>query len=268
MKLFVKVFLLLCLFLIPVEAFAQANLDNHEKRIQELETEVIKLKAQNEHYQYLKDEIKNYREYVASEENKFTEFIKYIIYVAGAIVLVVTGVFTFFGIRTFRDVAKWLKETTKQNMKKFIGTEMESYTDKVTALEQVIEKQRQLNKCHVLIIGQESMNKEVQELDKCVGRAELMGFNEKEFTKKLEDSIDAVVLQYQKNESTNSDERLDTIVALLNKSGREIPLIIYYNGRIEGKDKETCDKYYWTNYSNSPSTLIGNVYMLAHAFNR
>lgn len=273
MKLSVWILLLLCLFLIPFCAFAQTNVDNHEKRIQELETEVIKLKAQNEHYQFLKGEIKNYRENITNEEKGFTDFIKFIIYVAGGLVTVAIGLLTFFGIKTYRNVAKWIKETTKQNMKKVISTEMESHTEKINALEQLITKQLRQNKCRVLIIGQEtdrkSMGKEIEELEKCVGEVEFMIFNEKEFKKKLEESIDAVVLKYQKNESINSDERLEAIVTLLNKTGQEIPLIIYYNGRLEEKekDKETCNKYFWTNFSNSPCTLVGNVYMLAHAFN-
>lgn len=164
-----------CAFLFPLEGQAQ-DVDALQKEVENLRSEVQKLKTKNDEYEFLKEQIKefkdsaerelgNYRTFVEGEWNKFLNFL----YVVGGLAVFFVGWEYFtFRRRLKKKYDELLKEATEEietqkiEIEKEINKKWDQFVKenklkkRVDDLERLMQNERRYKKAKVLVLGSEA----------------------------------------------------------------------------------------------------------------
>lgn len=292
-------------FLIPAEGQAQESQDVEalKKEVESLRSEVEKLKAKNDEYNFLKEQIKEFknsadkdmddnRAFVEREWDKFLTFL----YVVGGLAAFFLGASFFSFCKKLKDKAEQeYEDLKKKSMDKFEKQKAEveeefskkwdrfvkenKLNKRVDDLEQLMENERRYKEAKILVLGSEEDLYKMQEylnpalIKRGVRKPEYFlletdpeRFPEEKVKNKLRDN-DTFVYCYDKRNQSN-DLRMRKMIQLLTEEDSDIPVIVYSddpNNRISKDDMGELNKYGWFTPANTRLTLLGHIFTYIHA---
>lgn len=290
--------LFLCFSLsIKTEAAADSNPSEQQQ--------ITDLKDSQQVSKSLLDEIKNYRDYLETETSKYQENIQksqdsfvsmfnILISVVGLLVTVALAGFTYYFGQTRKDFKSQMEDKLKnvtnelhEEYQKRLQSKFKELENKfdselqlflkakekdINALKQTINNERTYTSSRILVTGTvaELAQMEEQELQYIEGRIseklKTIPYKQDEIFAELKKG-ETDILIYNCMLDNTADGNLKTIAHFLEQEKFEIPFIIYTK-YLEPSVKNQISKYALTTISNFPTSLIGNIFSLAYAFNR
>ncbi|KKM13059.1 hypothetical protein SY88_00400 [Clostridiales bacterium PH28_bin88] len=268
----------------PVAQVAQETVETLQQKVEDLEAELTRLRAQEEHYQFLKEEIGKYREFIEQERNELMLFQESLWTKFITILGILASVIGFMGFKTLADVKGEIKKRaeksmediekrTEQQLEELVQESVGYVRTKVDTLRQIIERETQYRSARVIAIGTEqdleSMGLEIQLLQEkgiCVTKQPHPVCN---LARQLErGEVDIVLYRYHPQES-DQDPAFRQILETLCQSMRQVPLLVYAPSvHVVGGDKLALNDYPLHNFANTAATLVGNLYTLTHIFSK
>lgn len=284
---------LFCWAVPDISAYAESA----ETHLDALETEMNQLQTVENQYDFLKEEMKSFREFMQNETKNYQEQMKgerdgfytlLSIMVAAASILLT--VFTFliywqFGqsrkemhelleLERKRILDKFNTEIEKvyDDMKQKLSQQKEELENRFQVMAEMIDREIRFRQTRILFVGADEQATEMNEqerklLQQHLFAVEPFSFAETGFEKKLRDrSFDIVIYRYNGGKQ-GPDLTLRKIVDILITRGEFIPLIIYSKEHIDRNEKdEINERYSWVWLANLPSSLLNHLYTLSHAF--
>lgn len=244
-----------------------------EDRLLKLETEVTKLDAQKENYDFIKNETKEYRSFIETERHNFQTYIDNLLKFAGFLIILFLGFLGFLSIRTVNDLKPILESYIKDKVDKSVDNNLEKVNERIDALTFLVDREILYKNSGVLIAGDtndfKSMEEEISILENYINKQCVKTVEVDEVGKKINTFNPSIIVLCNKN-GNKGKEDLECIVNTLNNSQKSIPLIIYTycQPQLSGELKKIADSYFWTTYANNPVTLVGNIFTLAHSFTK
>ncbi|WP_089972234.1 hypothetical protein [Lihuaxuella thermophila] len=274
-----------------------------EQKMAELEAEMERLKAKGENYDFLKEEVKNFRESVQKERESLTNtfniylgLLTGIIGVAGLSITIVGFIFYFKVGQSRKELDDQINtmkkemqdrlnqleyEFTEKVRKKFqkemekvaaqlINEEMDTYKESLEALNELIDKELKNKKVRVLVTGPEDEIKKMEEnelkiLNKQVYKTTVKPFDKAEIAKELQNNeFDIIIYRYPKTNEGGYQSSVGILAQMLKQHSRQLPLLVYSDyGKIDDPELNT---YLLRSYANIPSSLISNLFSLYQVF--
>lgn len=259
------------LFIITGYSTYAINNTSLEDRILKLETEVIKLDAQKENYDFIKNEIKEFRSFIETERHNFQTYIECLLWLAGLLIALFIGMLGFLSIKTYKDLIPILENSIKEKIDKSVDKNLEDVNEKIDALQLIINREILYKNSGILIVGDtndfKSMEEEITILENYINKQCVKTIEINEFNKGISSLNPSIVVFCNKN-GYKEREQFINIIETLNKLKHSIPLIIYTYGQQQLRDERTdiANSYFWTTYANNPVTLVGSIFTLAHSF--
>ncbi len=247
------------------------NSTSLEERILQLETEVIKLDAQKENYDFIKNEIKEFRSFIETERHNLQTYIELLLWLAGFLITLFMGMLYFLSIRTYKDLIPILENSIKEKIDKSLDKNLEDVNEKIDALQLLINREILYKSSGILIVGDindfKSMEEEISVLENYINKQCVKTIEISEFSKRINLLNPSIVIFCNKN-GYKEREQFINIIETLNNLKQSIPLIIYTYGQEQLRDERTviANSYFWTTYANNPDTLVGSIFTLAHSF--
>lgn len=242
-----------------------------EERILQLETEVIKLDAQKENYDFLKNETKEFRSFIETERHSFQTYIKNLLWIAGLLISLFVGILGFLSIKTVNDLQPILESYIKGKIDKSIDKSLEKVNEKIDTLQSLVEREISYKNSVVLIVGDgsdfKSMEEEINILENYINKQCVKTVEINEISNKFNTLNPSIIVLCNKNDNKGK-EQLESIVEILKNLKQAIPFIIYTPLQLSHDLKKITDNYFWTTFANNPITLLGNIFTLAHTLSQ
>lgn len=291
-----RVLLLLPLLYILVMAFAfpayaepqpakHESVEILQRKVEELETEMMRLRAKDEHYQFLKEEIQQYRKFIEQERNQIRLFYENITKIIGFIVTILIGVASFFGFKSIDDIKKMaqeriekkleqIEESAAQQINHLVQESIGHVKKNIEALQQIIQRETQYRNSRILAIGSkenlESMKQvEIPLLESKGIQLSLQPYPVDDLAGLLRrGEFNIVLYRYNLQDGDQQDPALCQILEALCTSIC-LPLMVYAPSiRVSKDDVQALNDYPLHTFANSAATLVGNLYSLTHIFSR
>lgn len=236
------------------------------------EQDTIQVTAAEKHYEFLKEEIQNYRTFIQEERKQHQQFLTWTVGIVGSLGLLLLGI---FGWRTREDInatKDQLINEARLQVEAEIKTlvESKSYLKeaelKYNKLTELVTQKLDVESGKFLFVGSEEKIKSMQ-------GEELLTFgkaiNEPVLVSQIEDIDleDYDVVVYRSNvDDQHEDEYLKSVLlpelTYLKNKKQIIPLVIYCKGRSEflsGETEEAVNQYGLATIANYTTTLIDNT---------
>lgn len=262
-------------------------------KVEKLENELEKLKAKEESYDYLKEENRQYREFVEKEWDRFLNVFLVFLPIIGG---VIGAILIFFNISSKREIRSTLDEqkmqaekevrksreeiheeavqelnTVRQDTRNMAEQEFKGVLEKelsilkrdVTSLQEIAQRESWVRSAKIHVFDHGRLADLVSSIfgNKDV---DITGFNEPlpHFNDK---EVDIIVYDY-KQEIEDEEGRLANLIEHLETfKERTIPIVIYYPGPGRIEDKYIKD-YKWHLFVNTQITLVTQTSSLSHVF--
>ncbi|WP_139279139.1 hypothetical protein [Seinonella peptonophila] len=290
---------LLFSLLMPHSAFA-APAEETTKQIEELKQDIQQLKANDEVYKDIREEIKNYNDFMqqkntdlSSTFNLFITMITFLFTVIGA------GFFYFAGQskkETKEELARELAQSKEESERALKKAQIEIQTSFETQLQEMRTKTEQefkkildwefntfkqminneivFKSTRILLVAPEEETKRMEREElmsirqRGIDQIEPMEFDLVSLKTKLEsENYDILIYRFLDDVSTPDATK---IVDLLINGKYEIPYIVYNdpNHWFQKDVKQKLISYHWYTFANHPITLVSYLFSLAYAYNK
>lgn len=232
-------------------------------------------------YQFLKEEIRNFRDQIALERQAHREFLEdtysKLAWFIGVVAAVVGGIIIFFDIRTKKDIKDTVQRRFREYTKGLIDEENERINISISDLKKIINRETSYLNKQIVFLGAEKDRQKFQnrELQLINARGiQFIKFAEKaeEINKLIAaEKIDLIIYYYDPTENKN-DPVLHQLISILDNNGKKIPLLVYNyekegeGGRLFHSDREKVQTYPYHIIPNSPITLINHLYTTINYF--
>ncbi|QKG83302.1 hypothetical protein GXN76_01675 [Kroppenstedtia pulmonis] len=266
-------------------------------KVEKLERELEKLKAKEESYDYLKEENRQYREFVEKEWDRFLEVFLILLPI---IVTVIGAVLIFLDFKSMRDIRSRLNEqkmqaenelskarekiheeavqelnTVRQDTRKIAEQEFKGVLEKeldvlkheVNSLNELAQRESRFLQSNIIALSK-------GELEKLLTPMKSKKINYYPLTTDLnqllkQQEVDIIVYEYAGSKG-QTDEVLGRILKILGKyeeDGKDsLPIVVYYPDRVNNSDRDCLQDYKKFIIANTPVSLISNIYSLSHVF--
>lgn len=278
------------------------------KQIQAVEEKVKQLEGKGEVYQELREEIKNYRDYMQKESERVFSFLNVILVFFSIQIPLSIAILVWFYRFLVGESKQELKEsidrklsdgldsfvsekeeelkkiTTKQleelqmkakmDFNRIVDAEVNNLESKINTLKQLIDKEEVFTATRILLIASDDDRKrmEAEELktirERGIKNITSISYDQVKVQQELVSEQYDILIFYYKNKEITP--HAVTLAELLNQGNYEIPYIVYnYCGEfLDREDKTKIEKYLWHAFANFPISLTSYLFSLAYAFNK
>jgi hypothetical protein len=254
-----------------------------QHRVTELEAEVLRVKAQQDNYQYLKEETQQYRTFIERERDQSRQFLEDMMKYGALAIALVGGVATFFGWKTMQDVRKHIQESSEKKLSEIrdqaianvaaaVENRVSGVRDElVVTLTDLNRREQWYKRARVLAVGQgEDLDTLIQPafsvLEQKGLRVELATHPVAGLAEHIrQGDVNILILRYAPG-ADKRDPYLSVVIETLREIGKPVPLLVYAEGQVAGDDHALIRGYTWGTYANTYLTLVTNLYQLAHVF--
>lgn len=254
----------------PVLGQTQVTLD-------ELNRQVQSLQAQKDNYDFLKQEMSEYRKFLERQQEEHRKFLELCYGLVGFVIVTIGGILGFFGWRTIQGFKKSVNDYCESHLLKLVDKKGEELIAPLHEVQRKIREETAYRNSAILVVAPEIRNKEVNE-------DLVIPLNERGIKNiRIESKIDtlstmirdncfrAVVRYYDPKPPSKEgkDPELHRLVNLLTVSNTHIPLIIYTFGvpdsqldnKLSDTDNNKIKNYRYAVPSNFCLSLLERVLM-------
>ncbi|MFD1425202.1 hypothetical protein ACFQ4J_15910 [Laceyella tengchongensis] len=270
--------------------------ESADARLEELETEMKQLQTVENQYDFLKEEVKSFREFMENQSKNYQEQVKAEkdgVYTFLSIVIGIGGIlftaFTFFFYwqwgQTRKDMQDLLETERKKaidkfntdlneirdGLKKWISKEKNEIESRFLVMTEMINREIKFRQTHILLVGGDEQATQINEQERELLQQhhieiEPFIFEEGLFKERLgKRSFDIIMYRYRPT-NQGQDLTLKNLITQLNVQNEFIPLVIYSKDKMVGEDKKQIDSYNWVWLANFYTTFINHLFTLSHAF--
>lgn len=256
-----------------------ADLEALERRVRELETELLRLQASDERRGFLEQEYHLYRQFIERQWEQWQRFVEWLFGVAAGFVALVAAAAAFLGVRTVREAEREIREAAEGELRRVsdeaseqVKTMAAEVQGDIDGLRRVLQRERSYRRSRVLAIATQDCLTEM-------GARELRLLEERGISVKAEPypvpslaervdrcEVDIVVYRYA-GEENRQDPKLGDLIGALTTARRRVPFCVYAPlVRVDKGDEALLKNYEWYTFANTPVTLVSSVYALTHVF--
>lgn len=295
MKKQVWLMMVACFYFLFPFILPPAEAASTDQRLEELESEVKQLQTAEQQYDFLKEEVKNFREFMQTQTKDYQDQIKaqqdnisslvtHAFTIAGVILTAITVFLTWQWGQTRKEMNEIIElerkklmeklqkdlDQLREEMKQWIHGEKEQIEQRFTVMTEIIDREIQFRQTRILLVGADSSELIMNELDRELLQqqhieVEPFLFKEDQFQKKL-DQHSCDIVMYRYHPKPEPDETLQKVVTQLKEKDEFIPLVIYSKKHLKEEDKKQIDTYRWVWIANFYTTFINHIFTLSHAF--
>lgn len=232
----------------PMSSMAQRAADNEGIT----KNSKVQQSGPEDEYKFLKEQTKEFRDYIERERRHHQEFLQWSIYLIGIIITIMAAIFGLIGLKSVRDAKRAIEASIQERFNLYIEENVDKIRLAIDGIaEGVIQERLNMEKNICFLVPNTQRGEiEVNEIEILKKR----GFENIEIRDTSEfvnGRSDLVIFCFDESQ----DDRLTALVSSLEKDPK--PLIVYTKGRVENN---ALMKYQLHLFANTPLTLANWVF--------
>lgn len=267
------------IFFISIIGFSTLNAQ--QKVVPETNPEGKNYEQIEKEYQFLKEEIRDFRDHIAMERQAHREFLEdtysKLAWFIGVVAAVVGGIIIFFDFRTKKDIKDTVQRRFREYTKGLINEENEQINISISDLKKIINRETNYLNKKIVFWGSEIdksrfENRELELITTRGIKSIIFAENQNDLNKLIKDEKIDLIIYYYNPTAEKIDPILHQLVSFLNGNKKRIPLLVYnYEkegeaGRLFSSDWKIVQTYPYQIVPNSPITLVNHLYTTINYF--
>lgn len=254
--------------LIPFPVFGQTQVT-----LDDLNRQVQSLQAQKDNYDYLKQEMAEYRNFLEKQQEEHRKFLELCYGLVGGLIVVIGGILGLFGWKTIQDFKKNVNEYCESHLIKLVDKKGEELILPLREVQRKIREETAYRNSAILVVAPEVRNTEIYE--DLINPLSERGIKNIRIEPQIDNLIASIrdnyfraIVRYYDPKPQGKDGNdlvLQRLVDLLTAANAHIPLIIYTSGVSDNKlsdiDNNKIKNYRYAVASNFCLTLLERVLM-------
>lgn len=272
----------------PIEVF-QRQIREIEQRVTALEAENARLHSEIEHYQFLREDIEQYRQFIAREQIAFKDFLERLITIAATVITVLSGASAYLGFKTLQDIrrdaqrvvqqgAEQIKRDAEQQLQRMIRDTLTDVKTRLDVINELVHRELVRKHAHVVATGR---HKDLEDLHPSVLELLTRQGIRVSCTRTLPDEMETLMQSIENGEvdillyywhpepeTGDYDPLLDQLIHTLGERLLHVPILIYATKTVGRANRDNVNAYGYGTYANTPVTLVTNLNTLILTFGR
>lgn len=269
------------------------NISELEQKVKDLEAENARLRAEIEHYQFLREDTERYRQFIQHEQGEFKDFLERLITFAAKVIAVIVAVggvaFAVFDIKTVNDIrrqadrsiqeqARQIKRDAKQRMQMVAKKALAGLDSRINVLDDIVHRELMRRRARVVACSRfehwRSLHPTVFELLSQQGiqiDSRILPNDMEPVMQSIQNGeIDILLYYWHPEPGTNppQDPVLDQLIHALQERSLQVPVLIYTTDHVDDPNKKHAKDYGYATFANSPLTLVTNLNAMIPTFGR
>ncbi|MBY6277774.1 MAG: hypothetical protein CWE10_16520 [Symbiobacterium thermophilum] len=269
------------------------NISELEEKVKDLEAENARLRAEIEHYQFLREDTERYRQFIQHEQGEFKDFLERMITFAAKVIAVIVAVggaaLAFFDIKTVNDIrrqadrsiqeqARQIKQDAKRRMQMVAKKALAGLDSRIRVLGDIVHRELMRRHARVVAAGRledwRSLPPTVFELLSHQGIQldwRILPNEMEPLMQSIQNGEIDILLYYWHPEPGTEppqDPILDQLIHTLQERSLQVPVLIYTTKPIGGPNRDHANGYGYAAFANTPMTLVTSLNALIPTFGR
>jgi len=219
------------------------------------------LSTREEHYQFLREDLANYRQFIKDERRAHRQFLEDTYRNILILVTVGLAILGFLGVRSWKNLREKLELEYRNQIKAIIDSQLLATEQKIEALNQLVHQESMWrNQAKLRFVVPEARLKAFLDTELAYFGGKKPNFVVGPLTEEETFEQFDVIVYYLAKDGDGEDEVLQQIVRKV--AGRTIPIVVYTHGeRLDFKSATSQDlqNYQFHNFANNIITLLNNT---------
>lgn len=271
----------------------QQNISETQQKVEELESEIARMRSEIEHYQFLREDMEQYRQFIEREQTEFKDFLERLITISakviGVVVTVASAMFAFLNIKTVNDVSRTttrmyrrklnqIKRSAELRMQRVAEKAVAELENQVNVLLEIVQNEISRRQARVIVCSKfpntDALDATVLALLSHQGiqiSARILPADTDSLVQSIENNqIDILVYFWHPEPGTEppQDPILDQLILTLQERSLHVPVLIYAKTYVRGQNQQLAQDYGYATFANTPVTLVTNLNALIPTFGR